>query len=112
MASVARHLSRPRIRPATCAYRELLEKFLDDPMVTVDDREGLFRLAAELGLTRAEAEGVHLAYLRVHAWRDDVEHLAALLGLDRRTFEALLGDRVSPERKRADSAEMTPPPVF
>lgn len=94
------------------AYRELLEGFLDDPAVTVEDTDGLFRLAADLGLTRAQAEGAHLAYLRRHAAREDIEHIAAVLGFDRRTFDLLLGDRVRASRRIADSAEMTPPPVF
>lgn len=97
---------------AVAAYRELLGRFLDDPSVTVEDAAGLFALAAELGLTRAQAEGVHLAYLRRHARREDIEHVAAVLGFDRRTFELLLGDRVASTRRQADSAEMTPPPVF
>ena len=112
MGSGAERVQREGRRRAAATYRGLLDEFLDDPVVTVEDGEGLFAIAAALGLSRAETEGAHLAYLRVHARRDDIEHLAALLGFDRRTFETLLGDRVAPRRRRADSAEMTPPPTF
>lgn len=83
-----------RCDEAACAYLDALDWALDDAVIDRLEREGLARLAADLGLSGAQQEEAHRSYLDCivqaamrdgRVWpaeRDVIARIAGQLGLD------------------------------
>ena len=92
----------PFTDPDQGAYLDLLDRALQDRRVTTEEEEALRKTASEWGLTRAavfEAHHKYLAAMVAAATNDDVitadeledlEHVCALLGLDRSALDVVL----------------------
>lgn len=93
----------------SAAYLQILDRALEDRILTVNESEALEAVAREIGLSKAKAEEVHVNYLRALsqiAWQDgtisdterkDLLEVAKLLGLGADVFEQIVRD-TSPGR--------------
>jgi len=89
--------------PDLAPYLELLDRVLEDEVVTREEVESLHDLAVTLGMTGAQIAAAHDAYLRALAgvaWSDgiltdeevaELVHVGALLGFDRQAALAIVG---------------------
>ncbi len=101
------------------AYLALLDRALEDRIVTADEAESLLKLALDLGLSREQAVDANKAYLRslaVVAWedgiitdpeREDLLEVQRLLGLADGSVEIALAQA---ERDRGPEEEAKAPP--
>ncbi|MGH9101412.1 MAG: BRCT domain-containing protein, partial [Acidimicrobiales bacterium] len=95
LADLVHRLPRgPGAAPKVESYLGVLDRVLEDRMVTADELSELFLVATALGLTRELAQEAHLSYLRglaSQAWEDgevtsaertDLVEVARLLGVE------------------------------
>lgn len=88
--------------PRRAAYMNVLDRVLDDRVVTADESDALLEVARQWGLQRAEIFDTHLQYLEelveaavadhvvTPAERQDLDNVAALLGLHASIVDASL----------------------
>ena len=93
-------------------YLAMLDQALLDRVLSVREKDALVAIAAELGIDRAAALGLHRGYLRAlarvaradgivtEAERADLERVAELLELDRREVQQALDEAACAESAR------------
>lgn len=86
----------------TVAYTELLDRVLEDHIVTREEIDGLHDMALSLGMTAEQVFDAHRRYveaLATMAWSDgiltnqepsDLRHVGALLGLEVEATQAII----------------------
>lgn len=100
--------------PNTLEYVDLLDRVLEDRVVTEDEAEGLFQTAMRWGLSRDRILSIHRSYLEAltcaaladgvitSTEREDLELVTRLFGYDVATLDAMLSAGPSRQPLRSD----------
>ncbi len=98
---LARLETAPDVEAGIAAYYDVLDRVLEDRRITAEETEALYEVARLWRLEATDVRRAHLKYLRAvadaaladglisPAEQKDLQKVAALLGVDRRTFEAI-----------------------
>lgn len=103
-------------------YYALLDRVLEDRVVTADEAAALFSLASEVGMSQLQAEDAHCMYLRdliVAALTDgvitqkeeeDLRHVASVLSVPDSKFQGILVEENARRASDVTSFGRTPAP--
>lgn len=102
--------------PLSAKYMDLLDRVLEDRIITHAEAESVVGQALALGMTRQDVRSAHLAYLGslvaqarcdgivTGAEQRDLEAVCDMLGIDRQTLEVLLVGPPHPSAPLASSS--------